>query len=304
MSIKLTPLTDPDFRPFSRRIAWLAADAAGHPVGSAFLRLHSRESMAHLAELEITVHPAERRRGIGSQLLYAALTAARDQNARVVVAEVHADTPSYEFLVHHGFTIGLTLIFARLDLATDVQPASPPAGYRVVTWQGVVPDELVQSFTDARTGMDDAPTGAIDYGTDQWDVARTRNAAEVIAQRGEYLMTVAAVEEASGQVVAFTELVVPGDGKSDAQNYGTAVLPAHRGRGLARCLKTEQIRWARSAFPDLGGLLTDTVDTNVAMRHLNAALGYVPTHTVHRCLFDLTAAQPADTEPASQPPRH
>ncbi|GAB3924432.1 GNAT family N-acetyltransferase [Kribbella albertanoniae] len=304
MTIKLTPLTDPDFRPFSRRIAWLASDAAGHPVGSAFLRLHSRESMAHLAELEITVHPAERRRGVGSQLLYAALAAARDQNARMVVADVGANQPPYEFLVHHGFTVGVTLIFARLDLAADVPAVDPPAGYRVVTWQGVVPDELLHSFTDARRGMDDAPTGAIDYGTDRWDAARTRQAAELIAQRGEHLMTVAVVEEASGEVVAFTELVVPGDGKGDAQNYGTAVLPAHRGRGLARCLKSEQIRWVRTAFPDLGGLLTDTVDTNVAMRHLNAALGYVPTHTVHRCLLDLTSAQPADTAPASPQPQH
>ena len=28
LSISLTPLTDPDYRPFSRRIAWLAADAS------------------------------------------------------------------------------------------------------------------------------------------------------------------------------------------------------------------------------------------------------------------------------------
>ena len=28
LSISLTPLTDPDYRPFSRRIAWLAADDA------------------------------------------------------------------------------------------------------------------------------------------------------------------------------------------------------------------------------------------------------------------------------------
>jgi GNAT superfamily N-acetyltransferase len=287
LSIQLTPLTDPDYRPFSRRIAWLAADAAGNPVGSAFLRLHSRDSIAHLADLEITVHPAERRRGVGSQLLYAAVAAARDQHVQLVVAEVDADSPSYEFLVRHGFTIGLTLIYSRLDLKTAVPPMPPPPGYRLVTWAGVVPDELAQTFTNARTGMDDAPTGAITYGPDPWDVARTRHAAEVVAQRGEHLMTVAALDESTGEIVAFTELVVPADGKTDAQNYGTAVLPPHRGRGLARWVKTEQIRWAQTRFPDLPAVLTDTVDTNHPMRRVNATLGYTPTHTTHRCVLNV-----------------
>ncbi len=99
-------------------------------------------------------------------------------------------------------------------------------------------------------------------------------------------MTTAAVDKASGEVVAFTEVVVPGDGKSDAQNYSTAVLPAHRGHGLARWLKAEQIHSVRTAFPNLGGLFTDTVDTNHAMRRVNAALGYVPTHTTNRWVID------------------
>ena len=51
----MIPLTDPDFKPFSRRIAWLAAEADGTPVGSAFLRLHSRKAHAHLGEAELTV---------------------------------------------------------------------------------------------------------------------------------------------------------------------------------------------------------------------------------------------------------
>ncbi|MET7283996.1 GNAT family N-acetyltransferase [Kribbella sp. NPDC005582] len=288
MTIKLTPLTDPRVLPASRRIAWLASAPDGSPIGSAFLRLHTREAMAHLAELQLTVHPAERRRGVGTQLLYAALTAARDQNVRVVVTDVAANAPAGAFLAHHGFTVGLTLIYTRLDLATTVEPVPAPPGYRLVTWQGVVPDELAESFTNARTGMDDAPTGGIDYGSDPWDVERTRHAAAVIQERGEYLMTAAAVDESSGEVVAFTEVVVPSDGTSDAQNYSTAVLPAHRGRGLARWLKAEQTRWVRATFPNLRGLLTDTVDTNHAMRRVNEALGYLPTHTTNRWMIDLT----------------
>jgi GNAT superfamily N-acetyltransferase len=282
LSITLTPLTDPDYRPFSRRIAWLAADGDGYPVGSAFLRLNSRESHAHLAELELNVHPAERRRGIGSELLSAVVAAAREHEVRTVLADARVDSPADRFLEHHGFTVGLTLVYARLRLADASWTQSAPAGYRLLSWAGVVPDEWAQSFADARTGMDDAPTGEIAYGEDVWDVERTRYAAQVIAQRGDHLDTVAAVDESTGAIVGFTELVVPPDGKGEAQHYGTAVLPAHRGHGLALWMKAEQIRQIRSTFPDLDAVLTDTVSTNAPMQRVNERLGYRPVHTDNR----------------------
>jgi GNAT superfamily N-acetyltransferase len=287
LSIRLTPLTDPDFRPFSRRIAWLAADADGNPVGSAFLRLNSREDHSHLAELEVNVHPAERRRGIGSQLLDAVIAAARDHEVRTVRADARVDSPADDFLAHHGFAIGLTLVYARRPLAEAVPVIAEPPGYRLVSWAGVVPDEWAQTFTDARSGMDDAPTGGIAYGADVWDVERTRYAAQVIEQRGDHLNIVAAVDESTGTIAGFTELVVPQDGKGEAQHYGTAVLPAHRGHGLALWMKAEQIRQTRDRFPDLDGLLTDTVSTNIPMQRVNDRLGYHPTHTDNRRTLDL-----------------
>ena len=286
LTIRLTPLTDPDFRPFSRRIAWLAADADGNPVGSAYLRLNSRPTQSHLAELQLNVHPAERRRGIGSQLLAAVIGAARDHEARTLLADATAGSAADDFLAHHDFGIGLTLVYARLALADASPVVAEVPGYRLVSWQGVVPDALAQTFTDARAGMDDAPSGDIAYGEDVWDVERTRYAAQLIEQRGEHLSTVAAVD-AAGTIVGFTELVVPAGGKGDAQHYGTAVLPAHRGHGLALWMKAEQIHQTRLHYPDLDGLLTDTVDTNTAMRRTNELLGYRPTHEVHRRKLDL-----------------
>jgi GNAT superfamily N-acetyltransferase len=286
LSITLIPLTDPDSRPFSRRIAWLAAEADGTPVGSAFLRLDSRDRYSHLAEFELTVHPAERRRGIGSQLLDAVVAGARDHEVQSLLADVGAESVGDQFLQHHGFGIGLTLIYTRFDLSDAVPDVPAVPGYRLVSWEGVVPDELVQTFTDARTGMNDAPMGSIPVEVDAWDVERTRNAAHVIAQRGDHLSVVAALDE-TGRLVGFTEVVVPGDGKGDGQHYGTAVLPAHRGRGLALWMKAAQILETRDRFPDLDGLLTDTVDTNTPMRRTNAHLGYRPGYRTHRRKLDL-----------------
>ena len=286
MSIRLIPLTDPDYRPLSRRIAWLAAQADGTPVGSAFLRLDSRRTHAHLAEFELNVHPAERRRGIGTMLLHAVVGGAREHDVRTVITDADVGSIGDLFLQRHNFAIGLTLIYARLDLGRRIPDVPAVPGYRLVSWEGVVPDELAQTFTDARAGMADAPSGTISAGTDVWDLERTRYAAHVIEQRGDHLFVVAALDP-TGRMAGFTEVVVPGDGKGDGQLYGTAVLPEHRGRGLALWMKAAQIHHTRRRFPDLAGLLTDTVDANVAMRRTNDRLGYRPQLQVHRRKLDL-----------------
>jgi GNAT superfamily N-acetyltransferase len=286
LSIRLIPLTDPDYKPFSRRIAWLAAHTDGTPVGSAFLRLNSRKAYAHLGEAELNVHPAERSRGIGTLLLDAVVRGAREHDVRTLVADVDVDSAGDRFLERRGFGIGLTLIYARLDLSTSTPDVPEVPGYRLVSWDGVAPDELVQTFTDARAGMNDAPSGTIEPVVDVWDVERTRYTAELIAQRGEHLSVVAAVDS-TGRIAGFTEVVVPGDGKGDGQHYGTAVLPEHRGRGLALWMKAAQIHQTRRRFPDLDGLLTDTVDTNTAMRRTNDRLGYRPQYRVNRRKLDL-----------------
>ena len=294
MTFTITPLTDPDYRAFSRRLAWLASDADGVPVGSAFLRLNSKPSQAHLAELELVVHPAERRKGVGSQLLAAVIEGARENEARVVLADATADSPGDTFLGQHGFVIGLTLIFTRLPLAEyAVLDVAAPKGYRLESWHGVPPDHLIESFTEARAAMNDAPVGDISYGVETWDLERTRSVANVVAQRGEILETVAAVEESTGRVAGFTELVVPGDGKGDAQHYGTAVLAAHRGHGLPLWMKAAQIDQLRERYPDLAGLLTDMATTNLAMQRVNARLGYAVTHRTHR--YALHLDQPSES---------
>ncbi|MGZ0145522.1 GNAT family N-acetyltransferase [Kribbella sp. WER1] len=286
MSIRVIPLHDPDFRPLSRRIAWLAAHADGTPVGSAFLRLDSRTTHSHLGEFELNVHPAERRHGIGTLLLGAVVGGARDHDVRTVITDVDVGSIGDGFLQYHGFEIGLTLIYARLDLAQRTPDVPSVPGYRLMSWEGVAPEELVPTFTDARTGMADAPAGSIAAGVDVWDADRTRHAARLIEQRGDRLLVVAALD-GTGRMAGFTEVVVPGDGKGDGQLYGTAVLPEHRGRGLALWMKAAQITETRRRFPDLDGLLTDTVDTNTPMRRTNERLGYRPYLHVHRRKLDL-----------------
>ncbi|MEU9193331.1 GNAT family N-acetyltransferase [Streptomyces hundungensis] len=293
MSPRITPLTDPAHGPNSRRLAWLASDADSIPVGTAFLRLFNSPGQEHLAELTVGVHPAERRKCVGSQLLDAAVAAARADARRCVIAQAEAGSPGDHFLSAHGFRKVLTLRFSRLPLAhADTTSLAriverPHPGYRLLSWHGTVPDALAETFADSRRAMDDMPMDDTDYGTVAWDVDRVRAAAKGVEQRGDHLHTVVAVDVSDDSIAGFTELVVPGDGRGDGQHYGTGVLPEHRGHGLGRWMKAESIRRAHGRYPGLGGLLTDVAESNTHMRQINDSLGYVPTHTTHQYQLDL-----------------
>ncbi|WP_449350929.1 N-acetyltransferase family protein, partial [Streptomyces shaanxiensis] len=103
MSFHLTPLADPEPGAAGRRLAWLASDDDGVPLGSAFLRLFMKEGQEHLAELNLAVHGAERRRGIGTRLLEAAVDAARAERRRSVIAQAVQGSPADLFLAARGF---------------------------------------------------------------------------------------------------------------------------------------------------------------------------------------------------------
>ncbi|KIF70171.1 acetyltransferase, partial [Streptomyces sp. AcH 505] len=103
MPIRVVPLVDPDRSATSHRLVWLAVGVDGSPVGTAFLRVFTRAGQEHLAELDLRVHPAERRAGVGSALLDAAVAAARADGRRTVIAQPDPGSAGEEFLPARGF---------------------------------------------------------------------------------------------------------------------------------------------------------------------------------------------------------
>ncbi|WP_197093360.1 GNAT family N-acetyltransferase [Nonomuraea sp. SBT364] len=273
---------------------WLASDADGIPVGSVFLRLFTTPGQKHYAEMALHVHPSERGHGTGTLLLDAAAHAARADGRRSLVAQTEPGSPGARFLTARGFDEAARFTFTRLNLADADLPAltaiadRPHSGYRLSSWDGTVPDDLADTFALSRRAMDDMPMGETDYGTVNWDVDRVRAAAAAVARRGDELHTVVAIDEADGSVAGFTELVVPGDGTGEGQHYGTGVLPGHRGHGLGRWMKAAAVVQARTRYPDLDALRTDTADDNLPMRAINDALGYTPTHRAVHYKLDLS----------------
>jgi mycothiol synthase len=78
------------------------------------------------------VHPAWRRRGLGSELLRRALARAAEQGARYVDGDATgADTPAHAFLREHGFAPTKTWVEMRCPADRALDAPVWPAGYQV-----------------------------------------------------------------------------------------------------------------------------------------------------------------------------
>ncbi|MGW7433406.1 GNAT family N-acetyltransferase [Streptomyces sp. NPDC054861] len=263
----------------SRRLTWLATGADGVPVGVAGLRVFTSPGQEHLSELELHVDPAHRRLGTGSLLLAVAVEACRTENRRSLIAAAPADGPGEAFGVRRGFRPALTLdhLLLRLDELPEADlrrtaEAEHP-GYRLTGWTGAVPDELADAFAAAKNAMNDMPVGDLDYGSVAWDADRVRAMAQVIADRGDALLTIAAVHD-DGTMAGYTEILLPQGSGPRAQQYDTAVVPAHRGHGLGVWVKTAMVRRLRAEYPDVVEIETDNADDNAHMLAVNHRLGF------------------------------
>lgn len=263
----------------SHRLTWLATDADGAPVGVAGLRVFTSPGQEHLAELELHVHPAHRRRGTGSLLLSAVVAACRTENRRSLIAEAPADSPGEAFSERHGFRRALTLDHLMLslgelnesDLLRTADAEHP--GYRLTGWTGTVPDDLADVFAAAKNAMNDMPVGDLDYGSVAWDADRVRAMGQVVADRGDTLLTIAAVHD-DGTMAGYTEILIPRGTAPRAQQYDTAVVPAHRGHGLGLWVKAAMVCRLRAEHPGVVEVETDNADDNVHMLAVNHRLGF------------------------------
>ncbi|WP_433890804.1 GNAT family N-acetyltransferase [Streptomyces sp. CA-111067] len=279
----------------SHRLTWMATGSSGAPVAVAGLRLFASPGRDHLAELELHVDPAHRRRGTGSRLLSAVVAACRTEKRRSLMAEVPGDSPGAAFCERWGFRRALTLDHLILRLAeTDAARISALSdaghpGYRLAGWTGTVPDDLADAFAKAKNAMNDMPVGDLDYGSVDWDADRVRTMAQVVDRRGDTLLTLAAVHF-DGTMAGYTEILLPQGAPPRAQQYDTAVVPAHRGHGLGLWLKAAMVRRLRAEHPHVTEIETDNAEDNVHMLAVNLELGFRSYRRTHECQLDLPAA--------------
>ena len=170
-------------------------------------------------------------------------------------------------------------MLADADLGSDAVD-----GYRLASWNGAAPDDLVASFARAREAINDAPS--VDEEWYAWDVERVRDLERALERRGRQIRVTVALD-AADEVVAFTELRVSQTLGDSASTEDTAVVRGHRGRGLARWIKAESLASLRRDRPDVTLVGTTNAEENAAIRAVNERLGFV-TAAVHTfCKLDV-----------------
>lgn len=196
----------------------------------------------------VGVAAAARRQGIGSALVEAVRARGREAGGESLVGW-HATPAGAGFAARLGATETRRDIRSLLSLPDADLHAEPVAGYELRTWVGAAPESLVASYARAREAINDAPRTSDDEWA-PWDVARVRDQERALEQRdGEVRVTVAV--DAESRVVSFTELRVSRTSGAVANTEDTAVVPGHRGNGLARWVKAESLRRLTRDRPDV-----------------------------------------------------
>jgi GNAT superfamily N-acetyltransferase len=246
------------------------------------------------AYVQLLVHPAHRRCGVGRALYARGVEVASAAGRRRVMtqtyqplgAEPGAEGPGPAFARTVGLTAALTEVRRKLDLSTvdwallDARLAAARAradGYALVQWTDATPDEYAAdvAYLEGRLNAD-APVGDLAIEPEKVDAERLHRMDETRAARGLRTYNSAVRHEASGRVVAWTALILEGEITQHAWQGITLVDPPHRGHRLGTMVKITNLRYARAAEPALRTVDTWNAAVNTYMIAINEAMGFRP----------------------------
>jgi GNAT superfamily N-acetyltransferase len=239
--------------------------------------------------LDVQVDPAHRRRGAGSALVERVVARAREEGRRTVVTDllVPPDSdghPYRAFAERYDFQLSNTEIIRHLQLPVDDElltrhaDAARPrweGDYRIESYVGGVPEHLQESLCAVMNQLAvDAPTGDIEFEEESFTPARYQEHLELFREQGRVRLTTVAVHEATGDVVAYTDLILPSGAPTVVWQWGTLVHRDHRGRRLGMAVKIENLRRLQAEHPERGRIQTANDDTNSWMVSVNEDLGF------------------------------
>ncbi len=264
----------------------------GRPVVTGYTEMPQLDNR-HLALVEVATDPEHRRRGYASAMLEH-LTAVGCANGRTTLnadAEWAYDAPAdgagqanADFLTRHGFVLSLGDVKRALDLPADDALLGRLAGeaaphhtdYRLRDFRGPVPEDIIDGFGDLIGSLiTEAPMGELDVEPEVFDATRIRADEKVFEASGRTKYTTVALAP-DGEVVAYSELMVPTYDAGRVYQWGTLVRPAHRGHRLGLATKAHNLRRFQERESGRTHLYTYNAEVNTHMIGVNEALGFRP----------------------------
>ena len=266
--------------PGERRICWIAEEEPGVDGGGRLLAHLSVLLLGDIGVLEILVHPQARRRGLGRKLVTLAARRVHLEGFSSIGVEVIGGTSATAFFESLGFereyveTRGV-LTLSTVDWLTLGEMAGGIAsGYRIEFHPGGPPEDLIEAYAQAKLEQQNADEPDLDLRPSSSDPQRLRESLTCLHQRGLRPYIVLAIHERSGVVAGLTEVVVPAQHPTRADQYDTIVVRDHRGYGVDRAIKARMLFELRSAEPGLREVQTWNAQHNESMLKVNAELGF------------------------------
>jgi GNAT superfamily N-acetyltransferase len=289
---------EPEEPPMGERIfrAWFTIGFGGEPrevwlvrgreqgtvAGWYRLELPDLENLDR-ANLQITVHPDERRRGLGRALLRHAAGRAAVHGRTVLSGGARNGTAGEAFARRIAAEPGLVDIERLLEpgqledgrvARLREEAERHAAGYELVTWTGPVPEELIEHMAALYAALSDAPHDP-DVEPEKWDAQRVRERVNGMREHfGTRDYAVAARHVASGEMAALTQVTVEPPNPDWGFQLITAVIAAHRGHRLGLLVKAAMLEWLATAEPQIERIMTWNAEDNKHMIAVNEALGY------------------------------
>lgn len=264
----------------------------GRPVGEADIEFELSDDNRHIGSLNwLATDPAFRSRGVATAVLRQALDTLADDGRTSLLAFVARPagggaTPkeASAWAERLGLSFVLEERASRLRIADlDVavvdswvaEGAARTDGYRIVQFQGAVPDQHMSALVEAQASMADAPVDDMEWTPPNEDAAYIRSTDEARGQRGlTTYRTLVIAPDGSG--AAISELHHNTHRPTLAWQGDTGVGRDHRGRGLGRWVKAENLRFVRAEHPEIESIETHNAESNPWMLDINVAMGFRP----------------------------
>ncbi|MET4099794.1 GNAT superfamily N-acetyltransferase [Agrococcus sp. UYP10] len=253
--------------------AWVVPDARGHGLGRAIAE-HTERIAIELGATTLQAW-ADHRAPVEGDAAVSPVSGhgsvAADAAARLAVAMGYA-------LEQVERISELDVEAARGSLEQHRADAAAKAGdaYEARSWSGRTPPELRDGMAALHARMaTDVPSAGLDTDDEHWDAARLERTERELEEAGQSILQAAAVHRATGEVVAFTVLLVPAEGRPATQE-DTLVHADHRGHRLGMLVKAENLLQLGRLHPDRSRVVTWNAEENRPMLAVNEALGFTP----------------------------
>jgi GNAT superfamily N-acetyltransferase len=250
--------------------------------------------------MDLIVHPAWRRHGLGGRLLDFLIAQAHAVGATSLQARPYSDgVDAVRLLEARGFreTMRMTgLLLDDID-AVALEPFSPlntaleARGIEFTTLGAELRDDT-ESWRKLRDTNQAAQFGWPDPDPNpdgSPNEPETMDAFRARAARFGMIPEACFVAKVGETYAGYSALTVSDKAGSRAGSGGTAVRPEHRGLGIATALKARCIHWAR----EHGVRRLETSSGNPAMVRVNEKFGFRRTYVEVRLVVRIAAASAA-----------